>query len=384
MTEPVKKYWLAVATLVGTIIGVGIFGVPYALSKVGVLLGLVYFFMLGGIQLLQHLFFAEAAIATPEKKRLVGLADAILGKKARHVAAVASVLGFWGAMVAYILVGGSFLHLLLAPFLGGDAWLYQFAWAAIGGVVIYFGLGIIAKFEFWLTLALILALCLIFGASLPQLRPENIAWFTVEDFFLPYGIILFSLSGLAAIPEMEDIIGEDRNRLRSAIVAGSVAATLLTALFGFAILGVTGGATSEDALSGLQAFFSPGLIALVGLFGFLAVATSYFTIGVNLRETFEYDYKIKRLPSWLGAVGVPTAVFFAGAGSFVGIIGFTGAVFNGITAILVALLYIAVVKKRLVAVSPLGLSVSFARMSIAVLAVGAVYEVAVSFLKIFS
>jgi len=98
-------------TLIGTIIGVGIFGVPYAISRVGVVVALIYFVVLGGIQLLQSLFYAEAAIVCDDKLRLIGLVGRYLGPRARHVAAASTVLGFWGGMVAYVVVGGSFVTL---------------------------------------------------------------------------------------------------------------------------------------------------------------------------------------------------------------------------------------------------------------------------------
>ena len=62
-----KRYLVAVITLVGTIVGVGIFGVPYAMSKVGVWVALAYFVALGAIQLLQSLFKPLSIRKLPER-----------------------------------------------------------------------------------------------------------------------------------------------------------------------------------------------------------------------------------------------------------------------------------------------------------------------------
>lgn len=377
-----NRYRLAVMTLIGTIIGVGIFGVPYAISRVGVVVALIYFVVLGGIQLLQSLFYAEAAIVCDDKLRLIGLVGRYLGPRARHVAAASTVLGFWGGMVAYVVVGGSFLHVLLGDFIGGEPFHYQVAWAVIGAVIIFWGLDFVAKTDFFSTAALIVALLLIFLLGAPHVRPDNLQLFSAQDLFLPYGVILFSLSGLAAVPEMEDILEGKHQRFRRSVVVGSLIATVLTATFGFLVYGVTGAATTDEAVIGLQNILGGGVSFLAAGFGFLAVATSYMILGTNLRASFEYDYKMHPLPSWLLAVGVPALLFLFGANNFIGIIGFTGAVFGGITAILVALLYIRITKRHLLKKKEaLGVPLVWAYISITMLALGALYQIVTSLLE---
>src|SRR5688572_22837200 len=169
-----KQFFIAIATLIGSIIGVGVFGIPYAFSQVGLVPALAYVVVLGGIQLLQHLFYAEAAIACPEPLRLVGLTRKYLGKRASVAATVSTVLGYWGGMLAYIIVGGTFLHALLGPFLGGELFTYQIAWIAVAACIIYFGLDIVSKVGFFATLGLVAAMVTIFGMGFPHVRPDNL------------------------------------------------------------------------------------------------------------------------------------------------------------------------------------------------------------------
>lgn len=374
MHSDTKRVILSITTLIGTVIGVGIFGVPYALSKAGLGIAIAYFVALGAIQLLQHLFYAEAAIATPGKLRLVGLTEKYLGPRAKHVAAVSTVLGFWGGMLAYMIVGGTFLHTLLSPYLGGDVFAYQAGWALVGAGAIFFGLGVISKIDFAATVGLVVALLMIFFASLPHVRAANLPAAFGSDLFLPYGVILFSLSGLPAITEMEDILKGRHKMYRFAIVIGTLMAAALTAVFGFVVWGVTGAATTQDAVSGLAAVLGPGISTLAVVFGFLAVATSFFATAINLQSTFEYDYKRSRFTAWVLTGAPPFLLLLAGTKDFVGIVSFSGAVFGGITAVLVALLYIAITKRGLVKEKPLGAPLWLAYVSIAILSVGAVYE----------
>jgi amino acid permease len=178
---------------------------------------------------------------------------------------------------------------------------------------------------------------------------------------------------------MKDILNGGPGRLRLAVVVGTLVATLLTAAFGFAVLGVSGETTTENAIAGLSGIFGSWFMGLIVLFGFLAIATSYFTIGLHLQELFEYDYRFRRSSAWMFATGVPIVVFLMGAGSFTAIIGFSGAVFGGITAILVALLYVNIVRKKILPAESLGLPVSYAYLSIILLGFGAALQIARSF-----
>ncbi|OGL74198.1 hypothetical protein A3C96_00285 [Candidatus Uhrbacteria bacterium RIFCSPHIGHO2_02_FULL_60_10] len=374
MSQQLKTTALATASLIGTIIGVGIFGVPYAISKIGAPLAAVYFVALGGVQLLQHLFYAEAAMACPDKLRLVGLSQRYLGLTASRLAGISLILGAWASLLAYIIVGGVFLHLLLAPWLGGTVFAYQAVWAAVGFVLVYFGLDLIAKIDFWATVALIAALLAIAFLGWPHVRTANFSWITPTDWILPYGVILYSLGGLPTVLEMEDILKGDHRRYRLAITLGTLAAIALTSLFGFVVYGITGGATPENAIDSLRGVLGGGGVRLVAVFGFLAVATSFFATGTNLRGTWRHDYRLGRLAAWLATLSLPIVALLAGIKSFVAIISFSGAVFGGVTAIIVVWLYVAVTRRRLMAARPLGVPISVAYGVIALLAIGAVYE----------
>jgi len=141
---------------------------------------------------------------------------------------------------------------------------------------------------------------------------------------------------------------------------------------------VTGQGTTKDALDGLGSVLGEGAVRFGAAFGFLAVATSYFMTGLNLRSTFEYDYRLRRTLAWFLTVMVPLAAVVLGVNDFVSTISFTGAVFGGVTSVIVALLYVAVTRRGLLKRKRLGVSVVWAYISIGVLLLGAGYETAVT------
>lgn len=377
-----KRFLLATTTLVGTIIGVGVFGIPYAFSRVGLAVAVAYVLLLGGIQLLQHLFYAEAAIACPEPLRLVGLTGKYLGPRAKVAALVSIVLGFWGGMLAYMIAGGTFLHVLLAPYLGGSEFTYQVVWSLTAASLVYFGLDFIVRVNTAATVGLLVAMGAIFAVGLPHVRAVNMPLFDVRDWFLPYGVVLFSLSGLTAVLEMEDILKGEHARYRLAVTLGTVIAAVMTAAFGIIVWGVTGPSTTPDAVAGLRTAIGPGIATLAAVFGFLAIATSFFSTSINLQNTFQFDHKLSRPVAWLLTGGPPFILFLFGAKDFIAVIGFTGAVFGGITSALVALLYVAVTTKKQLKGKPLGVPIWVAYLSIAVLSAGALYEAGGTVMKL--
>lgn len=104
------KLIYAIATLSGTIIGVGLFALPYITLKVGFWVMLCYFLVLGALVILIHSFFGELALKTPDFKRLPGFAKFHLGNWGERIALISTILGIFGAILAYLIVGGGVLN----------------------------------------------------------------------------------------------------------------------------------------------------------------------------------------------------------------------------------------------------------------------------------
>ena len=100
----ISKIILAISTLSGTIIGVGLFSLPYITSKVGLWVMLAYFIGLGVIVIAVHRFFGEVVLKTEGQHRLPGYAGIHLGKTGKTIAVVSTILGLFGALLAYLLV----------------------------------------------------------------------------------------------------------------------------------------------------------------------------------------------------------------------------------------------------------------------------------------
>jgi len=334
------KLIYAIATLSGTIIGVGLFALPYITLKVGFWVMLCYFLVLGALVILIHSFFGELALKTPDYKRLPGFAKIYLGSWGEKIAFISTILGVFGAILAYLIVGGEFLENLLSPIFGGNNLFYTLLYFSLGAILIFFGIRAISKIEFWGLILFFLILIAIFFHGFPHLKMVNL--FPSPDFsqlFLPYGAILFSLWGAALIPEVEEMLGENKKLIRKIILISILIPILVYLFFIYLILGITGPQTTESALSGLRNFLGDGIVSLALFFGVLTTFTSFIALGLTLRKVFWYDLKIEKNIAFAITCFIPLALFLTGVKHFIPIISFVGATMLGIDGILILLMY---------------------------------------------
>lgn len=335
-----KRFLHAITMLIGMIIGVGIFGVPYAIEKVGFILGFFYILIIGLILLLVNLLYSEIVLRTEGKHRLVGYAAIYLGKQGRKITSLAQILAFYGALIAYIIVGGQFLQIILLPIFGGSLLTYQTIFFICVSLAVLIGLRLVALVEFFMTLLLLVVVAIIFFAGLPYVWYPNLYVMNLKNIFFPYGVTLFALGGAAAIPAMRELLRGQEKKFKKAITIGTIIPVVITILFTFVVIGVSGEHTTPEAINGLAGPLGQIVIFLGAIFGFLAIATSFLVLGLNLRDIFNLDYQFGRILSWLLACVVPFLIFLWSRPTFIGVISFTGAVLGGLEGILITLIWL--------------------------------------------
>lgn len=333
----------AIAVLSGTIIGVGLFALPYITLKVGFLIVFGYFLVLGALVILVHLFFGELALRTPDFKRLPGFAKFYLGKWGERVSYFSTIFGFFGAILAYLIVGGKFLAELLSPIFQLPPEIFTFIYWLFGSFLIFFGIKAIAKVEFWGLILFFTILIVIFFRGMPFINLENLFignWeLEARGWFLPYGIILFSLWGVSLIPEAEEILGKKKKMLLKIIPIAILIPMIIYLFFICLILGITGLKTTESALTGLREVLGGEIVSLILFFGILTTFTSFIALGLTLKKVFWYDLKLTKNLAWVITCFLPLFLFLIGIKEFIFVISFVGTVMLGIDGILILLMY---------------------------------------------
>jgi len=342
----IRRQFLAAAMLFGTIVGAGVFGLPYAASRAGILPGVFYLLGLGIIIILTHLLLAEVVLRTRQKHRLVGYAQKYLGAWAKYLESFNDIAGFYGALLAFSILGGNFLSLVFKGFFAVDIAVF---WITIGffafsSFLLLARIRTLALLELILNFVLVAVVLTLVFRSFGFIKLANFSAFNLKDAFFPFGVVLFTLTGFAAVPEAGDILLSGRGRraargFNRVVIGGVALAMVISLLFMVAVLGVSGKGTTEDAISGLRAIFHDGVILLMAVFGILSIFTSFLVIGDNLKKIYWYDWKLNKYLAWFLTFSVPLALYLLRFRDFIGIVQWTGSIMVGIDGIIIIFLH---------------------------------------------
>jgi len=331
-----KSSVLALASLIGTIIGAGVFGIPYVMAKSGIIFCLFYFLILGAAALFLHLFFGEIVLRTKKKHRLIGYTEKYLGGRAKILVSFSTIIGTIGALLAYIILGGNFLKIIFPASLSS----LQFSlilWVALSFFV-FLGMRSIGWIQVLMNAGLFGAAFLIFLYGFPKLDIGNFILANPKYIFLPYGVILFSLVGWNAVPEIETILIKKRN-LRKVIFWAIVISLSFYFLFSLFINGLTGQNTTQEAFEGLIPILGQKIMILGGIFGFFTISTSFLILANYLKNTLIFDYRFPFLLAFVLAVFSPLVLFLIGIREFIWVIAFVGTFMGLIDGIAIILIY---------------------------------------------
>ena len=147
----------------------------------------------------------------------------------------------------------------------------------------------------WIVSGLLLLFFVVFVASLPHIRLDHLRMMPAKDLGTLYGVVLFSLAGTGAVPEMKAVLGKKQlKHLPTTIIVGLSVILWMYAAFAFAVVGVTGPGTTEDAFTGLVPVLGPSFRIVGSLIGSMTILSIYTILGVIMRETLEIDFKMKK------------------------------------------------------------------------------------------
>jgi hypothetical protein len=247
-----------------------------------------------------------------------------------------------------MIVGGEFLKDIFYPYFdfGNNNFFYTFIYFLIGAIIIFLGIKAIAFIEFWGLVAFFIILLFMFLKGYNLINFSNLFlgdknWLDLglEKLFLPYGVVLFSLWGAALIPEAEEILGKDKEKLKWIIPVSIIIPSFVYLFFIYLILGMMGENTSESALVGLRTILGNkgALIAL--FFGILTTFTSFIALGLTLKKVLWYDLGISKNLSFVITVFFPFLLYILGFNNFIKVISFIGSIALAIDGILISLMY---------------------------------------------
>ena len=334
--NPVLK---AIAIMVGMLVGAGILAMPYVIYQAGFWTGLLVLAFIGFAIMFLHLYIGEIVLRTKGKHQLSGYVEKYLGKKAKHIFTFSVIFMINGGLIAYILGEGVALKALF----GGSDFVFSLVFFVVMAFLTFFGFKIITNSEMVIVFGMIITILLICIFSAFHIDFNNFQGFDIKKFFIPYGVIFFSIVGGGAIPPMKALLENHKAKLKKVIIIGTLLTLLIYALFSVIVVGVVGDTFNilEQGVATVALGFVLGkyMNLFVNLFAVFSMATSFLAMVLIMKWVYAYDYKMNKRLAWFITCMVPLILVLLNVTTFVRVLALIGAIGGGIEGTMILLMH---------------------------------------------
>lgn len=337
-----RELFSASSLLAGTILGAGIFSLPYVVGRLGFVPGLFYFLAFGVVYAVLHLMFARLILKEGSSHNFLHLTEKFFPRPLKIFADFIIIGETVFTLLVYLILVPAFVKLV---FPAGDLWIVLVFWVA-GSAFMFVKLNWLGWTEFFdvlCVLAIVAAILFLGGLRLeniPLLAPAGqTAPFT---WLLPLGPFFFALYGRSAITKMIEIHGKAAAAgrefsLNKAVWWGTFVPVGLYIAFTAVVLAFNPN-VGPDTISSL-AGLSPVLSAVLAFAGFVMLWTSYFMIGLNLKDILVRDLNLSRVLGACAVIILPIALYLTGLRNFLETIGIAGGFFLALEGIFIIMMW---------------------------------------------
>jgi len=321
-------HFLRIAGLmITTTIGAGMFALPYVIAQAGWIAGVLYLTLGATALSFVHVRYLRAVHEGNERYGLVGFVRRALGHVPARIASFLILGGLTLALVIYLILAGEFFELL---FPGGYVWGVAVMWF-FGSLPLLTRLSRLVMLELVGCAVIVIAIFLIFFDGVAGGASRTISAFDASFAFLPFGAMLFALTGWTAVEPVAEYAaksGVSLARASRAMTWGTVLSALLYGLFALGIFW-TSGAVTPNAVAGAATWplWKFGTLLTLGIF---AMWTSYVPIALEIKNGLHKDI------GWRSAVAncfvflAPLVLFALVFKDFLSVLGIAGTVFLGL------------------------------------------------------
>lgn len=337
-----KSFILPTALLAGTIIGSGMFSLPYVMAQSGIGVWVLFLLLFTAVYVGIHLMYADVVVREGDNHRLAGFARRYLGRWGYGVAIVVSIVQMLLVLTIYIVLAVSF-SARLDPFVNP---LYgALIFWVLSSLVIFVGTRRFAAAEFLATLGIALVIGISGIMGIPSFSASTLPLLPVSaaGLLLPFGAFLFALNGRTAVPTLVHYFNREKlaqRGIKRSIIWGTLLPAILYIGFTFGIMGLSGGQPSADSLSGLPVSLPAWFIVSLVVLGLFSLWSSYFAIGKDVKNSLQFDLKFSSAGAGALVLFVPLALYFLGFVNFIQLVEVVGGVFVSLELLLVLFIWL--------------------------------------------
>lgn len=296
-----RDYLAAYGIFIGMTIGAGFFSLPYSISRSGLIWGAIHFLITFFVILFLHILYGFIVFSIPGKHRFIGYVRILLGNKAEKLAFLNTFFSYYGTFAAYAILAGFFIFNIFPFFPPFNLSLF---FLILCGFFIFFDFKKIGEINFYLTIPLLISIIFFLFLGINKISMNNflsLNKFYRPEWFLPYGIFLFSFSGFSVIPEVCDFFREKKNSFKDfkkTIKISQIIIALFYLVFLITVLGVSGAGAEENIIRGIQNTIGRKGVFVVSFAGLFAVLTSTLALVSDFKNILYMDYKISKTVSF--------------------------------------------------------------------------------------
>ena len=323
----------AITTLIGTIIGAGIFGIPYVVMRSGFPVGLIHIVIIGILMIITMLYLGEIALRTKQNHHLTGYAEKYLGKKGKIIMLLSLIFGIYAAILAYLIGIGESLSYLFFNSANYSLHLGIGFWVLMS-LLSLLGLKALEQGEFIGVATIIILVILMAVFFMNRIELSNLTQYPAEnpmDYLAPFGVILFAFLGYTTIPEVKRILGNKKSEMKKSIILANILSGIVYVIFAAIVIGIKGQDTPQIATIALGKPFM--------LLGILTMSTSYLALSIALIDSLQFDFAQRKSKAWLYTILIPLISFIiltlSQSANFTKVLGIGGVITGGLTAILI-------------------------------------------------
>ncbi|MEF8847973.1 MAG: aromatic amino acid transport family protein [Candidatus Thermoplasmatota archaeon] len=306
------------AILIGTLVGAGVLGLPYAASKVGFFpaIGILIGVML---LMLTTAFIVLKLSAEMSGAQMSTIAQSSLGKAGGWIMYISIMIMGFGAFLAYISGMGS----IFTNLFGINETLGAILFWILASSVIYLGLEASGKTELIMNLLLLALFIGVTGMLFPHANLENALYVDLGGIFSMVGVVIFAFGFHTVIPDVYRGLGS-YEKTKKVVLLAFLIPTVVYTVFMIVFLMTFGRNTPQVATQGLKLIYNEiGNIAGNAL-PLVAITTSYIGLGLAQQSNSKEFLGIKKPFAWMLTVLPPVIVYLAGVKNFADVLSFAG------------------------------------------------------------
>ena len=312
--------------ILGATVGAGIFSLPYVVTRSGYMSVFILLILLGSAMGAVNYYYYEIVRSIKKSHQFPGYVLHILGKRFWFIAVLLLLGSTYGALLAYLNLGGHFFaHLFNISSSKGVLWFYVLVTLPFlflrGQLELWDHIVTVIKMAIFTVLSFV-AVSLIFDRSSSVVIPIATA-----DIPLAYGAILFALAGFSIVPELKKMPFKSKG----VFIYTQVVMVVLYGIFSYGFAGSIGPA-GEFLFQGILGRLLDG----AGLF---AVYTPYLLFSWVAYDMFTKDLEFSKTHARLLILLLPLLLLALGFTSFAQIIAVTGGIFLGGIGYLIIAMY---------------------------------------------